>query len=301
MFDLISPGRYDLKDTSKIILVDLQLIAAMGPPGGGRNAVTPRFLRHFNIVSINPFSDDTMVRIFSNVVNFYLKINTFPPDAFVVGNQIVTATMEVSGVEVHEDVPPRVIVPSLCPLLSQVYKKAMENLLPTPAKSHYTFNLRDFSRVIQGCLLLKKESLENKRTMIRLFVHEVFRVFYDRLVDDKDRAWLYQLMNDIVKDHFKETFDNVFGHLKQGSEVRAWERDRTTHGHMVSCTFPLWQLVEEDVRNLLFGDYMKPDLEDDDRLYAEVPSMESFEQVVASCLIEYNQMHKNHMNLVIFR
>lgn len=96
----------------------------------------------------------------------------------------------------------------------------MENLLPTPAKSHYTFNLRDFSRVIQGCLLLKKECLENKRTMIRLFVHEVFRVYYDRLVDDKDRAWLYQLMNSIVKDHFKEPFDQVFGHLRQGSKVR---------------------------------------------------------------------------------
>lgn len=102
----------------------------------------------------------------------------------------------------------------------KVYKKAMENLLPTPAKSHYTFNLRDFSRVIQGCLLLRKESLENKRTMIRLFVHEVFRVYYDRLVDDKDRAWLYQLMKSIVKDQFKESFDQVFDHLKQGSKVR---------------------------------------------------------------------------------
>lgn len=95
----------------------------------------------------------------------------------------------------------------------------MENLLPTPAKSHYTFNLRDFSRVIQGCLLLKKESLENKCTTIRLFVHEVFRVYYDRLVDDKDRAWLYQLMSSILKDHFKESFDQVFDHLKKGDKV----------------------------------------------------------------------------------
>lgn len=93
----------------------------------------------------------------------------------------------------------------------------MDNLLPTPAKSHYTFNLRDFSRVVQGCLLLKKESLENKRTMIRLFVHEVFRVYYDRLVDDQDRAWLYLLMNDIVRDHFKENFEQVFDHLKAPS------------------------------------------------------------------------------------
>uniref|UniRef100_A0A6Q2WX96 Dynein axonemal heavy chain 12 n=1 Tax=Esox lucius TaxID=8010 RepID=A0A6Q2WX96_ESOLU len=242
---------YDLKDTSKITLVDLQLISAMGLPGGGRNAVTPRFLRHFNITSINAFSDNTMVCIFSNVVSFYLRNNEFPPDYFSVGNQIVAATLE----------------------------KAMRNLLPTPAKSHYTFNLRDFSRVVQGCLLLKKESLENKRTMVRLFVHEVFRVYYDRLVDDKDRAWLYLLVKDMVRDHFKESFDQVFDHLKA--------EDQT--------------LREEDMRNLLFGDYMNPDLEDNDRLYAEVPSMESFSQVVELCLDEYNQTHKNRMDLVIFR
>lgn len=56
--------------------------------------------------------------------------------------------------------------------------------------------------------------------MIRLFVHEVFRVYYDRLVDDDDQVWLYTLMSSIVKDHFKESFDQVFDHLKQGSKVR---------------------------------------------------------------------------------
>lgn len=104
----------------------------------------------------------------------------------------------------------------LCCCYLKVYKRAIKNLLPTPAKSHYTFNLRDFSRVIHGCLLIKKSAVQNKHVMIRLFVHEVFRVFYDRLVEDDDRAWLFNLVKDIVREHFKEVFDKVFAHLKEG-------------------------------------------------------------------------------------
>lgn len=93
----------------------------------------------------------------------------------------------------------------------------MENLLPTPTKSHYTFNLRDFSRVIQGCLLIERDAVGSKHTMIRLFVHEVLRVFYDRLVNDNDRCWLFSLTKAVIKDHFKESFDAIFSHLRKES------------------------------------------------------------------------------------
>ncbi|XP_023571552.1 dynein heavy chain 12, axonemal isoform X1 [Octodon degus] len=245
---------YDLKDTSKITLIDIQLIAAMGPPGGGRNPVTPRFIRHFNICTINAFSDETMVRIFSSIVAFYLKVHLFPPEYFSVGNQIVSGTMEI-------------------------YKQSMENLLPTPTKSHYTFNLRDFSRVIRGCLLIKRDAVDSKQTMIRLFVHEVLRVFYDRLINDDDRKWLFKLIKTVTKDHFKESFDGVFSHLKKENK----------------------SITEEDLRNLMFGDYMNPDLEGDERVYVEITNIYLFNDIVDQCLDEYNQTHKTRMNLVVFR
>lgn len=56
-------------------LQDIQFLAAMGPPGGGRNDVTPRFLRHFNLIAINPFNDETMVRIFSTLMNTYIRVS----------------------------------------------------------------------------------------------------------------------------------------------------------------------------------------------------------------------------------
>lgn len=46
---------------------------------------------------------------------------------------------------------------------------------------------------------------------------------------------------------------------------------------------------------------MNPDLEGDERLYSEIPSVQQFNDVVEKCLDEYNQTHKTRMNLVIFR
>ena len=162
-------------------------------------------------------------------------------------------------------------------------------------------------------------------------------MYYDRLVDSKDQVWLFELLQKMVKQHFKEDFSGVFRHLVRDGGSR---------------------VTDDDMRSLMFGDYMKPDAvgtcaahvhttvvecfssplppslppsfssslplhpshppflpssllfllpppsplpPQDVKLYEEVTSLEEFTSIVETSLEEYNNMHKNRMNLVIFR
>lgn len=72
----------------------------------------------------------------------------------------------------------------------EVYKTVTVQFLPTPSKCHYLFNLRDFARVIKGVLLVPASHLKDLSKLVLLWIHETYRVFYDRLVDDADRYWV---------------------------------------------------------------------------------------------------------------
>ena len=57
----------------------------------------------------------------------------------------------------------------------EIYLKLASDLLPTPDKPHYLFNLRDISRVFQGVLQSQKEYTDSRDAMLRLWVHECSR------------------------------------------------------------------------------------------------------------------------------
>ena len=58
------------KDRKMIEIIDTQLITAMGPPGGGRNLITSRFLRHFHVYSTIDPDETSLVRIYSKYMNW---------------------------------------------------------------------------------------------------------------------------------------------------------------------------------------------------------------------------------------
>ena len=68
-----------------------------------------------------------------------------------------------------------------------IYINLQQNMKPTPNKSCYLFNIRDLNRVFQGIQTINKQQLQTGHLkIVRLVIHEVVRVFYDRIFDVAD-------------------------------------------------------------------------------------------------------------------
>lgn len=71
----------------------------------------------------------------------------------------------------------------------------------------------------QGVLLSVPEAMEDLVAMKRLWVHEVLRVYYDRLVDDADRSWIISALHSVCKDKLDQNVNEMFARLSlEGSK-----------------------------------------------------------------------------------
>jgi dynein heavy chain, axonemal len=185
-------GWYDYKDKKHPFrnIENTLVICAMGPPGGGKAFISPRLQRHFNVIAVATFDDNSMKTIFSSILKWYFRTGSFASDVVSLEPKLVAATL-------------------------QIYKQIQEDLKPTPLKSHYTFNLRDVSKVICGICLCTKKEVPNSEVATRLWAHEITRVFSDRLISDEDRTWMMNAVRDAVRAPFGSNFDQLFKHLNK--------------------------------------------------------------------------------------
>lgn len=191
-------GWYNRKDLQWMKLERLICLSAMGPPGGGRTFITNRLVRHFNVIAYTELERETIAGIFSSLMaNFYKRFTE----------------------------PVRNAQPQLIEAVLKVYDKVREELLPTPSKSHYTFNLRDIWRVFQGLCSASSKHVIEVKDLLKLWYHENMRVFHDRLTTSEDRVYLANMLSSFFKEFGfeKEEILNVerilFGDFTQNRDA----------------------------------------------------------------------------------
>jgi dynein heavy chain len=87
----------------------MQLLAAMAPPGGGRNAFSQRIAACFSTVTMTQPNDAQLRRIFSTLLN--TRLADFDDDVRPLSEPIVASSVEI-------------------------YRAVARELLPMPSKSH---------------------------------------------------------------------------------------------------------------------------------------------------------------------
>ncbi|KAL0237672.1 hypothetical protein PCE1_001066 [Barthelona sp. PCE] len=234
-------GWYDRKALYLRHIIDVHFVSAMGPPGGGRNPVTDRLLRHFNFLCFPVLSNESLFTIYNSIIGHFFASNKFSENLMDIQGDIIKASVKL-------------------------YNTVCDNMLPTPDKSHYTFNLRDLSSVIQGICMCHPQSLSNSPdTLIRLWAHENMRVFGDRLTNDDDRVFISKKIAEIV---------------------------RTDLNNDIKRLVPEYE-PEKPLR-LFFGGIT------DDLAYREVTDVKQLQKRIENRLVDYNEEESHKMNLVMF-
>eukprot|EP00794_Sanderia_malayensis_P010712 gene10712-11859_t len=160
---------YDRLKQTITYIKDMFIVAAMGPPGGGRSVISKRFQSRFHLINMTFPLESQIKRIFGTMIN--QKLQDFEEEVKATGDVITQATIDI-------------------------YNSIVQRMLPTPTKIHYLFNLRDISKVFQGLLRANKDFHDTKSSITRLWVHECFRVFADRLTSESDREIFVNLLSD---------------------------------------------------------------------------------------------------------
>jgi dynein heavy chain len=243
---------YDLETRETKALHDMLFMCTMGPPSLGRNMLTMRFLRHFFVLYTEPFDQSSLTTIFSSILDWYFKnLNPkLPNNIMNLKDNIIESTIEVYG-----------------------KIKTSKELFPIPSKSHYSYNMRDISKIFQGMTNANFKSFQNEDDFIKLWAHECQRVFMDRLISTDDQNFFTDnILKRVIANNFK----------KQWSEIVKFEP--LLWGSFIPTMYPEGDTTKKPISNV----------------YCELVNRKNLQKYSDEFLETYNEMVSTKLNLVLF-
>lgn len=89
--------------------------------------------------------------------------------------------------------------PRIAAALADICQRVFVHLKPTPMKAHYTFSWRDAYKVLVGMQMIETNSLQRQADVMKLFYHECYRNFGDRLLMTHDRSWFTRALEEVCR------------------------------------------------------------------------------------------------------
>ena len=178
---------------------NLIFVAAMGHPTGGRNDIPNRLKRQFFSFDMILPSKESVDNIYGTIIQSVFTTKNFSDDVDN-ANRLTASTIAL-------------------------WDKVKKRFLPTPSQFHYLFNMRELSRVFQGCIECVK-SKEGKEVvkyaknigtlkpgvfLVGLWKHECERVFEDKLTtrDNKDEFKVF--LREVTEQFFGADVEDQLG------------------------------------------------------------------------------------------
>ena len=169
-------GMYNLEKPGEMkYIIDLWFVTAMKQPGGGINDIPNRLKRHFSILNVVMPSLAAIDNIFGNIVRGRFTTQYFKDQ------NVLQLAFKLTDMTIN------------------LWGKVQAKMLPTPAKFHYSFNMRDLSRIFQGIMYSPREAIVDEPYLVSLWRHECDRVFCDKLNTHDDKNWFTTVIVKLIE------------------------------------------------------------------------------------------------------